>query len=62
MAAVTEEATAGERASSGLSKLIWTPPWLKWNPDKNYEMSWAMACFFGFVRLPIVEFMNDDAD
>ncbi|TFA97535.1 Putative uncharacterized transporter [Trichoderma ghanense] len=49
MAVVREEATAGEEASTGLSKFFWTPPWLRWNPDKNYEMSWAMACFFGFV-------------
>ena len=62
MAEVREEATAGEKATSSLSKFFWTPPWLRWNPDKNYEMSWAMACFFGFVRPPVLDMATGEGD
>ncbi|QYT03761.1 Major facilitator superfamily transporter [Trichoderma simmonsii] len=51
--AATAEDTTGEKASTGLSKtiskLLWTPPWLRWNPERNFEMSWPLTCVFGFV-------------
>ncbi|KAL7783435.1 major facilitator superfamily domain-containing protein [Trichoderma ceciliae] len=48
MAAVREDA-AGAKTSAGLSKFIWTPPWVRWNPDGIFEMSWPLTCLFGFV-------------
>ncbi|RFU82001.1 mfs general substrate transporter [Trichoderma arundinaceum] len=47
--AMAGENAASAKASTGLSRFLWTPPWVRWDPDKNFEMSWPLTCAFGFV-------------
>lgn len=64
MAVIVNE-NAGGAKPSRFSKLFWTPPWTRWNPERDFEMNWSLTCLFGFVRLlcpfnvGIVMLMND---
>ncbi|KAK9415227.1 putative Major facilitator superfamily domain-containing protein [Seiridium unicorne] len=42
------EAAAPPRARL-IDRLLWTPPWLKWDPSANHELTWTQNIIFGFA-------------
>ncbi|ORY62586.1 major facilitator superfamily domain-containing protein [Pseudomassariella vexata] len=56
---------------SGLDRVFWTPPWLRWNPDgNNHDLTWGQNIIFGFTAAfgvanlyynhPILNVLADD--
>lgn len=33
--------------------LVWTPSWLRWDPDANNELTWGLNILFGVVSLSL---------
>ncbi|KAI1208133.1 MFS general substrate transporter [Annulohypoxylon truncatum] len=58
--------------TSALERLTWTPPWVKWNPEANHDLSWTMNILFGLTAAfsvanlyythPILNILADDFD
>ncbi|KAI1458800.1 MFS general substrate transporter [Annulohypoxylon moriforme] len=55
---------------SALERLTWTPPWVKWDPEANHDLSWTMNILFGlsaafsvanlYYSHPILNILADD--
>ncbi|KAI1141466.1 MFS general substrate transporter [Hypoxylon sp. FL0543] len=60
------------KSLSAFERLIWTPPWVKWNPDANHDLTWGMNILFGlaasfsvanlYYSHPILNILADDFD
>ncbi|KAL6901226.1 major facilitator superfamily domain-containing protein [Trichoderma evansii] len=48
MSVAVNESAMGAKPSR-FSKLFWSPSWVRWNPEGNFEMTWTLTCLFGFV-------------
>lgn len=60
--AVEANESAVSAKPSRFSKLFWTPPWVRWNPEQNFELTWPLACLFGFVQPLSPPFSCRDGD
>ncbi|KAI0382210.1 MFS general substrate transporter [Hypomontagnella monticulosa] len=49
MASEKSGTSRSQAAVSILDKIYWTPPWLKWNPEANNELTWPMNILFGLT-------------
>ncbi|OTA89519.1 hypothetical protein M434DRAFT_398558 [Hypoxylon sp. CO27-5] len=55
---------------SAIERLIWTPPWVKWDPEANHDLSWGINILFGmtasfsvanlYYSHPILNILADD--
>ncbi|KAI1423504.1 major facilitator superfamily domain-containing protein [Xylaria sp. FL1777] len=45
----TEDETPRGRVSRFVRLLAWSPPWLRWDPDANHELTWGLTVLFGFA-------------
>ncbi|OTB09448.1 hypothetical protein M426DRAFT_50745 [Hypoxylon sp. CI-4A] len=62
------------KGNQGLASIVgrftWTPPWVKWNPEANHDLSWGMNILFGlaasfsvanlYYNHPILNILADD--
>ncbi|KAI1387553.1 MFS general substrate transporter [Hypoxylon trugodes] len=65
-----EEEHKGDGVLSLLEKIIWTPPWVKWDPKANHDLTWGMNILFGlsasfsvanlYYTHPILNILADD--
>ncbi|KAI2464767.1 MFS general substrate transporter [Annulohypoxylon bovei var. microspora] len=56
--------------ASAVERLIWTPPWVKWDPEANHDLTWTMNILFGltasfsvanlYYTHPILNILADD--
>ena len=35
--------------SRALNSPLWTPKWVRWDPDANHDLTWGVNVLFGFV-------------
>ncbi|KAI1803267.1 hypothetical protein F4811DRAFT_525504 [Daldinia bambusicola] len=59
-----------QRSTNVFNRLIWTPPWVKWDPEANHDLSWGMNILFGlsasfsvanlYYSHPILNILADD--
>ncbi|KAI0169186.1 MFS general substrate transporter [Hypoxylon sp. FL1284] len=35
------------RFAKTIRRFSWTPPWLRWNPEADHDLSWGMSILFG---------------
>ncbi|KAH6647748.1 major facilitator superfamily domain-containing protein [Truncatella angustata] len=43
------EAPPRGRWANVVNRLLWTPPWLKWDSSANHDLTWAQNIIFGFA-------------
>ncbi|KAI2628711.1 MFS general substrate transporter [Hypoxylon sp. NC1633] len=41
--------SVGQGPMNALSRLLWTPPWIRWNPEGNHDLTWGMNILFAFA-------------
>ncbi|KAI1265495.1 major facilitator superfamily domain-containing protein [Xylariaceae sp. FL1019] len=52
MATESSDGEASEkttRKTSLVRRLVWTPPWLRWDPEGDHELTWGMNVLFGLT-------------
>ncbi|KAI0846188.1 MFS general substrate transporter [Daldinia vernicosa] len=59
-----------QRLASAFDRLVWTPSWVKWDPEVNHDLSWGMNILFGlsasfsvanlYYSHPILNILADD--
>lgn len=42
-----------QRFAGAFDRLVWTPSWVKWDPEVNHDLSWGMNILFGLVSKSI---------
>ncbi|KAI1380452.1 MFS general substrate transporter [Hypoxylon crocopeplum] len=68
--ATEKPSTVHGLGSHALRRFMWTPPWLKWDPEANHDLSWGMNILFGstaafsvanlYYSHPILNILADD--